>query len=90
MVGRPIAPGASTQPAVEPLTREELRARVGNVPPSSAEEADEQARAYLDALGRAEHPDAATNPIYALYQVAVDYCCTAHGYRELYLHRKSS
>lgn len=41
----------------------------------------------LAKLGRADHPDAQADPIYALYQVAVDFQCSAHGYRELYLHR---
>lgn len=45
------------------------------------------ARMLLEALGRADHPDATSNPIYALYQVAVDYRCSAEGYRTLYLRR---
>ncbi|MDJ0523263.1 MAG: hypothetical protein QNJ90_14430 [Planctomycetota bacterium] len=48
--------------------------------------AEGRAREMLDRLGRADHPDAETDPIHALYQVAVDYRCSAHGYRELYLH----
>ena len=36
-------------------------------------------------LGRADHPDAQTNPLSALYQVAVDFRCSAQGYRDLYL-----
>jgi hypothetical protein len=40
----------------------------------------------LEKLGRGDHPDAEQDPIYALYQVAVDCRCSAHGYRELYLH----
>ena len=46
-----------------------------------------RARDLLERLGRADHPDAERDPIYALYQVAVDLRCSAHGYRELYLHR---
>ncbi len=46
-----------------------------------------RARDFLERLGRSEHPDAERDPISALYQVAVDFRCSAHGYRELYLHR---
>ena len=45
----------------------------------------ERARAFLELLGRSDHPDAQTDPVYAMYQVAVDYHCSAHGYRDLYL-----
>jgi len=48
--------------------------------------AESRARAMLERLGRADHPDAEQDPIHALYQVAVDYRCSAYGYRELYLH----
>jgi hypothetical protein len=77
MVGRP--------PLTKPAARE--RVRISSEPPATAAEADERARAFLEALGHADHPDAVGNPIYALYQVAVDYRCTAHGYRTLYFHR---
>jgi hypothetical protein len=49
------------------------------------EGAEEQAREFLEALGRGDHPDAHDDPVYALYQVAVDFRCTAYGYRALYL-----
>lgn len=51
---------------------------------------DERERAvqFLELLGRSDHPDAETDPVYALYQVAIDYQCSAHGYRELYLRKR--
>ena len=65
-----------------------MRRRITAEPPATAEEADDRARDFLEALGHGDHPDADTNPIYALYQVAVDYRCTAKGYRSLYFHRE--
>lgn len=41
------------------------------------------ARELLGMLGRLDHPEAQDNPIYALYQVAVDHRCSATGYRTL-------
>lgn len=64
------------------------RKRIASEPPASAAEAEEHAREFLEALGHADHPDAESNPIYALFQVAVDYRCTAKGYRSLYFHRE--
>ena len=51
---------------------------------------DERERAieFLEMLGKSDHPDAERDPVYALYQVAVDFQCSAHGYRELYLRRR--
>ncbi len=42
------------------------------------------ARALLTALGRSDHPDIDDNPIFGLYQVALDYRCSADGYRALF------
>ena len=53
-------------------------------------DADERARHYLRLLGREDHPDAEDNPVYALYQVAVDLKCTADGYRALYVNREGA
>ena len=64
------------------------RKRISTEAPASAAEADARAREFLEALGHGDHPDAAENPIYALFQVAVDYRCTAKGYRSLYFHRE--
>ena len=50
--------------------------------------AESRARELLELLGRGDHPDAEGDPIHALYQVAIDYRCSAHGYRELYLHHR--
>jgi hypothetical protein len=47
-----------------------------------------RARAFLALLGRADHPHAQEDPLHALYQVAVDYRCTAQGYRDLYLYQR--
>lgn len=41
------------------------------------------AQLLLAALGRGDHGDRDKNPIYALYQVALDYRCAAEGYRTL-------
>ena len=51
---------------------------------------DERERAieFLEMLGKSDHPDAERDPVYALYQVAVDFQCSAHGYRELYLRKR--
>ncbi|MDA1194461.1 MAG: hypothetical protein O2894_04690, partial [Planctomycetota bacterium] len=51
---------------------------------------DEQARAraFLRLLGRTEHPDTDADPVYALYQVALDFQCSAYGYRDLYLRKR--
>lgn len=48
----------------------------------------ERAMEFLEMLGRSDHPDAEKDPVYALYQVAVDFQCSAHGYRELYLRKR--
>lgn len=60
-------------------------------PRISAPVTDETARAkeFLEQLGCSDHPDAETDPLHALYQVAVDFQCSAYGYRELYLRKKS-
>ncbi len=42
------------------------------------------ARALLTALGKGDHPDIDDNPIFGLYQVALDYRCSADGYRALF------
>jgi hypothetical protein len=80
MVRRPITPALT----------DEQRKRIPSTPPTTTEEAEERARGFLEAIGHADHPDAEKNPIYALYQVAVDYRCTAHGYRSLYFHREGA
>ena len=51
---------------------------------------DERERAveFLELLGKSDHPDAERDPVYALYQVAIDFQCSAHGYRELYLRKR--
>jgi len=41
------------------------------------------AQLLLAALGRGDHGDRDTNPVYALYQVALDYRTAAEGYRAL-------
>ncbi len=43
----------------------------------------ELAQMLLAALGRGDHGDRDRNPIYALYQVALDYRTAAEGYRAL-------
>ena len=48
----------------------------------------ERAAQFLEMLGRSDHPDAEKDPVYALYPVAIDYQCSAHGYRELYLRKR--
>jgi len=59
-------------------------------PRISAPVADEATRAkeFLELLGRGDHPDAERDPLDALYQVAVDFQCSAYGYRELYLRKR--
>lgn len=49
----------------------------------------ERAAEFLEMLGKSDHPDAERDPVYALYQVAIDFQCSAHGYRELYLRKRS-
>ena len=51
---------------------------------------DERERAieFLEMLGKSDHPDAERDPVYALYQVAVDFQCSAYGYRDLYLRKR--
>ncbi len=44
---------------------------------------EDRARMFLESLGHTDHPLAAEDPIYALYQVAVDYRCMAQGYEGL-------
>ena len=41
------------------------------------------AQLFLAALGRGDHPDSETNPVYALYQVALDYRCSAETRQSL-------
>lgn len=48
----------------------------------------ERAAEFLEMLGKSDHPDAERDPVYALYQVAVDFQCSAHGYRDLYLRKR--
>lgn len=48
----------------------------------------ERAMEFLEMLGKSDHPDAVRDPVYALYQVAVDFQCSAHGYRDLYLRKR--
>ncbi len=48
----------------------------------------ERAMQFLEMLGKSDHPDAERDPVYALYQVAIDFQCSAHGYRELYLRKR--
>ncbi|MDJ0975642.1 MAG: hypothetical protein QNJ98_14360 [Planctomycetota bacterium] len=43
----------------------------------------ELAQLLLAALGRGDHGDREKNPIYALYQVALDFRTAAEGYRSL-------
>lgn len=43
----------------------------------------ELARLLLAALGRGDHGDRDKNPIYAIYQVALDFRTAAEGYRSL-------
>ena len=61
-----------------------LAAAAGTTPDWTSPE--NRARDFLERLGRADHPDAERDPLNALFQIAVDYRCSAHGYRELYLH----
>ncbi|MDF1701082.1 MAG: hypothetical protein P1V36_07985 [Planctomycetota bacterium] len=49
----------------------------------------ERAVEFLEMLGKSDHPDAERDPVYALYQVAIDFQCSAHGYRELYLRKRA-
>ena len=44
----------------------------------------DRARYYLESLGHDHHPEASTDPVYALFQVAGDAICTANGYEGLY------
>ncbi len=91
MVSRKIEPGqpqpdVTPEVALPPLPASERMATLRETLGRTSDPAD-YARVLLEALGRADHPDAAGNPIYALYQVAVDYRCSAEGYRTLYLRR---
>ena len=70
---------------VAPLDRRAFSQKDRDVSQLAGEDPHHFARQLLDLLGRGDHPDAETNPIYALYQVAVDYRCSANGYRALAL-----
>ena len=45
---------------------------------------EDRARMFLESLGHIDHPLAAEDPLYALFQVAVDYRCMAQGYEGLF------
>ena len=96
MVSRP--PGDDGKPSIDETVHalerqalEQLRlAAYGDVPhtvlnPELLTHIDPRvlAQLFLAALGRDDHPDSQSNPIYALYQVAVDYRCSADAYRAL-------
>ena len=72
------------EPAVQPRKRRVLARDASQM---AREDPHAFALRLLALLGREDHPDAASNPIYALYQVAVDYRCSARGYRDLAIHR---
>lgn len=44
---------------------------------------EDRARMFLESIGHDDHPLAVDDPLYALYQVAVDYRCMAQGYEGL-------
>ena len=96
MVSRPPEDDSSTDiaSAVAHLEREALdqlrAAAYGNAPgviPNAAllGHVDPRvlAQLFLAALGRGDHPDTETNPVYALYQVALDYRCSAETRQSL-------
>jgi hypothetical protein len=72
---------------VRPTPATETTSEAPPAGPVARDEAAERARAFLEMLGRSDHPDAGRDPLHALYQVAVDFRCSAHGYRDLYLAR---
>ncbi len=83
----PKTEGTQTQGVEGPASP---RADGGSATRLSATVSDAATRAheFLEMLGRSDHPDAERDPLYALYQVAVDFQCSAHGYRELYLRKR--
>ena len=62
--------------------------RPPDLPPAALEAhalaVDDRARMFLESLGHSDHPLAADDPVYALFQVAVDYRCMAQGYEGLF------
>lgn len=72
-----------------PERRDPDPAGCGGEPCRHRLEIEARARRYLESLGRADHQDAAEDPVYALFQIAADCRAQANGYRELYERLKS-
>lgn len=77
MLSPRTAPAVDLAPAAEPVARPTVDLHTTDLA--------KMAQQLLAVLDRGEHADAASNPVYALFQVAVDFRCSAAGYRDLYL-----
>lgn len=81
----PVVPvvAPETRPSDAAPTDAGLRAARSELASQAKADPTGFAQQLLRMLGRSDHPEAADNPIYALYQVAVDHRCSATGYRTL-------
>lgn len=71
-----------------PRSVEEAAAREAKQAEALLGDERERAVQFLEMIGKSDHPDAVRDPVYALYQVAIDFQCSAYGYRDLYLRKR--